>query len=62
MKILALHTSEAGPLGSQVFHFKDDWSGTISTNILFSGPERLRKIICLAGDGGALECFWAMVA
>jgi hypothetical protein len=34
MKILALHTSEARPLGSQFFHFKDDWSGTIATNIL----------------------------
>jgi ABC-type cobalamin transport system ATPase subunit len=43
MKILALHTSEAGPLGSQVFHFKDDWSGTIATNILFSGPNGCGK-------------------
>jgi predicted ATPase len=43
MKILALHTSEAGPLGSQVFHFKDDWSGTIATDILFSGPNGCGK-------------------
>lgn len=25
-------------------------------------PERLREILCVAGDGGALECFWAMAA
>ncbi|MEI6639392.1 MAG: hypothetical protein WCL46_06720, partial [Chlorobium sp.] len=43
MKILALHTSEAGPLGSQVFRFQDDWSGTIATNILFSGPNGCGK-------------------
>ena len=43
MKILALHTSEAGPLCSQVFRFQDDWSGTIATNILFSGPNGCGK-------------------
>ena len=43
MKILALQTSEAGPLGSQMFHFKDDWSGTIAINILFSDPNGCGK-------------------
>jgi ABC-type cobalamin transport system ATPase subunit len=44
MKILALHTSESWPLGSQLFQFKDDWNGTIATNILFSGgPNGCRK-------------------
>jgi len=43
MKILALHTSKAGPLGSQLFHFKDEWSGTIATNILFIGPNGCGK-------------------
>lgn len=27
MKILAIHTYDAGPLGTQVFNFKDEWSG-----------------------------------
>jgi len=34
MKIRAIHTCEAGPLRSQTFDFKDDWSGEIITNIL----------------------------
>lgn len=43
MKIRAIHTHEAGPLGSQVFDFKDDWSGEITPDILFSGPNGCGK-------------------
>ena len=43
MKIRAIHVFEAGPLGSRVFDFKDDWSGEIATNILFSGPNGCGK-------------------
>jgi len=43
MKIGAIHTFEAGPLGSQEFQFKDDWSGDIATNILLSGPNGCGK-------------------
>lgn len=43
MKIRAIHTHEAGPLGSQVFNFKDEWSGEITSNILFSGPNGCGK-------------------
>lgn len=43
MKIRAIHTYEAGPLGSQKFDFKDDWSGEIASNILFSGPNGCGK-------------------
>lgn len=43
MKIRAIHTFEAGPLGSQVFNFKDDWSGEISSTVLFSGPNGCGK-------------------
>lgn len=38
MKIRAIHTHEAGPLGSQVFDFKDSWADEIAPNILFTGP------------------------
>jgi len=66
MKILALHTSEAGSLGSQVFHFKDDWSGTIATNILFSGTQngcgkssalRASAVACLRRVAASLQDF-----
>lgn len=43
MKIRAIHTHEAGPLGSQVFDFKDEWNGEIAPNILFSGPNGCGK-------------------
>lgn len=43
MKIRAIHTFEAGPLRSQTFDFKDDWSGEITSNILFSGPNGCGK-------------------
>jgi predicted ATPase len=43
MKIRAIHTHEAGPLGTQVFDFKDAWSGEIASNILFSGPNGCGK-------------------
>ena len=43
MKIHAIHTYEAGPLGSQVFDFRDKWSGEIASNILFSGPNGCGK-------------------
>ncbi|MCF8002972.1 MAG: ATP-binding protein [Chromatiaceae bacterium] len=43
MKIRAIHTREAGPLGSQVFDFKDDWGGDIASSILFSGPNGCGK-------------------
>lgn len=43
MKIRAIHTYEAGPLGSQVFDFKDSWSDEIAPNILFSGPNGCGK-------------------
>ena len=43
MKIRTIHTHEAGPLGSQVFEFKDEWNDEIATNILFSGPNGCGK-------------------
>ncbi|MBK1720306.1 ATP-binding protein [Thiocystis violacea] len=43
MKLRAIHTHEAGPLRSQAFDFKDDWSGEITPNILFSGPNGCGK-------------------
>jgi AAA domain, putative AbiEii toxin, Type IV TA system len=43
LKIRAIHTHEAGPLGSKVFNFKDEWSGEITSNILFSGPNGCGK-------------------
>jgi len=43
MKIRAIHTHEAGPLGSQIFDFKDSWADEIAPNILFSGPNGCGK-------------------
>lgn len=43
MKIRAIHTFHAGPLGSQMFDFKDDWSGEIATHVLYSGPNGCGK-------------------
>ena len=43
MKLRAIHTHEVGPLRSQSFDFKDDWSGEITSNILFSGPNGCGK-------------------
>ncbi|MBU0550717.1 ATP-binding protein [Myxococcota bacterium] len=43
MKIRAIHTYEAGPLGSQVFDFKNEWGGEIAANVLFSGPNGCGK-------------------
>lgn len=43
MKIRAIHTHEAGPLGSREFDFKDDWSNETSATILFSGPNGCGK-------------------
>ncbi len=43
MKIRAIHTHEAGPLGTQVFDFKDEWGGEVAPNILFSGPNGCGK-------------------
>ncbi len=43
MKIRAIHTYEAGPLGSQVFDFKDAWTDEIAPHILFSGPNGCGK-------------------
>ena len=36
MKLCEIHTSEAGPLGTQIFDFKDSWNGTIGTNTLIT--------------------------
>ena len=43
MKISAIHTYEAGPLGTQKFDFKDEWSGEIASHILFRGPNGCGK-------------------
>jgi len=43
MKLCAIHTSEAGPLGTQIFDFRDSWNGIVGTNILFSGPNGCGK-------------------
>ena len=47
MKILAIHTQQAGPLGSREFQFADDWSNEVATNILFSGPNGCGKSFLL---------------
>jgi energy-coupling factor transporter ATP-binding protein EcfA2 len=47
VKIRAIHTHEVGPLGSQELDFKDDWTGEIAGNILFSGPNGCGKSILL---------------
>ena len=57
MKILALHTSEAGPLGSQFFHFKDDWSGTIATHILLVARTVAGNPLCC----GRWRCFGVLL-
>jgi predicted ATPase len=38
MKIRAIHTQSAGPLGTNVFDLKDKWTGEIAPNTLFCGP------------------------
>jgi ABC-type transport system involved in cytochrome c biogenesis ATPase subunit len=43
MKIRAIHTFDAGPLGTQVLDFHDDWSGQTNPRILFSGPNGCGK-------------------
>ncbi len=43
MKIQAIHTHQAGPLGSQKFDFKDSWTQAIAPNVLFSGPNGCGK-------------------
>jgi energy-coupling factor transporter ATP-binding protein EcfA2 len=43
MKIRAIHTYQAGPLGTQVFDFHDDWGNQTASRILFSGPNGCGK-------------------
>ena len=43
MKLRAIHTLNAGPLGTQTLEFKDDWSGEVADKILFSGPNGCGK-------------------
>ena len=47
MKILAIHTQQAGPLGSREFQFADEWSDEVTANILFSGPNGCGKSFLL---------------
>lgn len=49
MKIQSIHTDHSGPLGSQVFDFRDAWSGETATRILFSGPNGCGKSSVLRG-------------
>ena len=43
MKLCEIRTQRAGPLGSQVFNFRDSWNESIGKNILFSGPNGCGK-------------------
>jgi ABC-type transport system involved in cytochrome c biogenesis ATPase subunit len=43
MKIRAIHTLEAGPLGTQAFSLVDSWSGDTSPRVLLSGPNGCGK-------------------
>jgi predicted ATPase len=43
MKIREIHTLEAGPMGTQTFLFRDEWSGETASRILFSGPNGCGK-------------------
>ncbi|MBN3864933.1 AAA family ATPase [Pseudomonas frederiksbergensis] len=43
MKIRAIHTLQAGPLGTQAFNLVDAWSGETSSRVLLSGPNGCGK-------------------
>lgn len=55
MKIRAIHTSEAGPLGTQTLSFEDDWNGQCADNILLSGPNGCGKSSVLR----AIAALWS---
>ena len=43
MRLCEIHTQKAGPLGSQVFNFRDSWNSSVRQNVLFSGPNGCGK-------------------
>jgi len=49
MRISAIETLDAGPLGTQTFDFVDGWSGEVADKILLSGPNGCGKSTLLEG-------------
>lgn len=49
MRISAIETVDAGPLGTQTFDFVDGWSGEVADKILLSGPNGCGKSTLLDG-------------
>lgn len=49
MRISAIETVDAGPLGTQTFDFVDGWSGEVADKILLSGPNGCGKSTLLRG-------------
>ncbi len=60
MRIRAIHVVEAGPLGSRVCDFKDDWSGENAPQHPLQRSKRLRQIVGAAGRGYALRRLWPL--
>ncbi|QCJ71572.1 hypothetical protein C9446_18045 [Providencia heimbachae] len=49
MKIAAIYTQSAGPLGDAEISFKNDWTGKVEGNVLLTGPNGCGKSTLLRG-------------